>query len=182
MNSRYYHLSKSPVFKSLKVVDHPERVKASAPPPCPGDDAIGTDGVTAILNLEQGAGASKRPLDVGFPHLPLLLDIAYNDHWVRATGGISQEIRNGGFFRVSQDRPNPFNAATEIQYALPRDCYVRLEIFNVEGRHVVSLVDGEQRAGYNAVAWDASSFSSGVYFCRFRSGDFVETRRMVVIK
>jgi len=47
---------------------------------------------------------------------------------------------------------------------------------------VATLVDGKQKAGYITARWDASSFSSGIYFYRFQAGDFVQTRKMVVIK
>jgi len=84
-------------------------------------------------------------------------------------------------FSLFQNYPNPFNPITEIKYALPKDCYVRLEIYNILGQKVVSLVDGEQKAGYKMARWDASSFSSGIYFYRLQAGDFVKTRKMVLL-
>lgn len=83
---------------------------------------------------------------------------------------------------LSQNYPNPFNPVTEIRYALPRDCWVRLEVYSVLGRKVTSLVDGKQKAGYKIARWEAGSFSSGSYFYRLEAGDFVETRKMVLLK
>jgi len=65
---------------------------------------------------------------------------------------------------------------------LPNDCYVRLEVYNLLGQKVTSLVGGKQKAGYKIVRWDASSFSSGIYFCRLQAGEFVQTRKMILLK
>jgi len=85
-------------------------------------------------------------------------------------------------FSLSQNYPNPFNPTTEIRYTLPRDCQVRLEVYSILGQRVVTLVDERQQAGYRSVRWDASSLASGIYFYRLQAGDFVETKRMILLK
>jgi len=85
-------------------------------------------------------------------------------------------------FALSQNYPNPFNPITETKYTLPKDCYVRLNIFNILGQKVASLVDGEKKAGYKTVSWDAKGVASGVYLYRLQAGDFVETKRMVLLR
>jgi M6 family metalloprotease-like protein len=85
-------------------------------------------------------------------------------------------------FALSRNHPNPFRWATLIRYSLPRACYARLEIFNTRGKKVETLVDGYQPAGHKTVNWDASSLASGVYFYRLTAGDFVKTRKMVLLK
>ncbi len=90
-------------------------------------------------------------------------------------------------FSLSQNYPNPFNPITEIKYALPEECYVKLSIYNVLGQKVITLVNESQRAGYKIVRWDSRSQSgnevvSGVYFYRLEAGDFVETKKMVLIR
>jgi len=90
-------------------------------------------------------------------------------------------------FALKQNYPNPFNPTTEIKYVLPQDCLVRLEVYNILGQKVITLIDEEQKAGYKVVHWDSRSESgndvtSGIYFYRLQAGDFVQTRKMVVLK
>ena len=85
-------------------------------------------------------------------------------------------------FSLSQNYPNPFNPITKINYALPTDSHVRLDIYNILGQKVATLIDGNQKAGYKTARWDAGSFSSGIYFYRLQAGDFVQTRKMVLLK
>ncbi len=89
-------------------------------------------------------------------------------------------------FPLSQNYPNPFNSTTEIKYALPRDCYVQLDVLNILGQKVAGLVDGEQKAGYKTVRWDVGSLASGIYFCRLKvMGDrlkITKTRQMILLK
>jgi hypothetical protein len=85
-------------------------------------------------------------------------------------------------YSLSQNYPNPFNATTTIKYQLPVDSDVELEIYNLFGQKVATLVDSRQQAGYRSVIWDASEVSSGIYFYRLRAGDFTETKRMMLVK
>lgn len=85
-------------------------------------------------------------------------------------------------YSLSQNYPNPFNATTEIKYALPEDCWVKVEIYDILGQRVTSLVKEWQEAGYKSVRWDAGSIASGIYFYQLQAGDFVKTRKMVLIR
>jgi parallel beta-helix repeat protein len=85
-------------------------------------------------------------------------------------------------FSLSQNYPNPFNATTTIKYALPEAGQVRIDIYDLLGRKVETLVDEEKQAGQHQAVWDASRHSSGVYFYRIEAGDFAETRKMILLK
>ena len=86
-------------------------------------------------------------------------------------------------FSVAQNSPNPFNPTTAINYSLARDGNVTLDIFNVAGQKVDTIVKNEFRsAGPNSAIWDASGFSAGVYFYTVKSGSFSKTMKMTLLK
>jgi hypothetical protein len=85
-------------------------------------------------------------------------------------------------YSLQQNYPNPFNPSTTIEYTIPKDGYVSLKVFDITGREIASLVDKYQNAGSYIVMWDASKFSSGVYFYRIVAGDYIATKRMVLNK
>ena len=78
--------------------------------------------------------------------------------------------------------PNPFNATTEIKYYLPTNQNITLDIYDLLGRKVETLYDGRQPAGNHIAIWDASGFSSGIYFCRLTSGGKSKVIRMTLLK
>ena len=85
-------------------------------------------------------------------------------------------------FKLSTNYPNPFNPATEIEFALPKSCPAKLEIFNILGQRVTTLVDRQMEAGYHKVTWDGARFASGIYLYRLQAGDFVESKKMMLVK
>jgi len=87
-----------------------------------------------------------------------------------------------GAFELTQNYPNPFNPSTTIRYVLPQRSHVNLTVFNTLGQQVVQLVNGEMETGYHEVRFDGTGLSSGVYFYRMQTGDFVQTRKMLVVR
>jgi hypothetical protein len=85
-------------------------------------------------------------------------------------------------FGLQQNFPNPFNPSTTIQYGLPNRSYVTLKVFNMLGQTVALLQNGEQEAGYHKVQFDGRNLSSGVYLYRMQAGEFVQTRRLLLLK
>jgi hypothetical protein len=85
-------------------------------------------------------------------------------------------------FQLLQNYPNPFNPSTTIRYGLPGRSHVTLTIFNTLGQQVALLQNGEQRAGYHEVTFDAAGMSSGVYLYRMEAGSHVETKRLLVLR
>ncbi len=85
-------------------------------------------------------------------------------------------------FKLSQNYPNPFNAATTIEYDLPEAGRVTIDIYNILGHTIVTLVNEKNQAGQHRVVWNASDRSSGVYFYRIEAGDYTETRKMILLK
>jgi len=85
-------------------------------------------------------------------------------------------------FLLSQNYPNPFNPVTLIRFSLPTRSNVMLTVYNALGQQVAELVNGEAQAGYHEVTFDATSLPSGVYFCRLHAGEYVTTKRMILMK
>ena len=85
-------------------------------------------------------------------------------------------------FSLGQNYPNPFNPSTTIQYSLPEVSDVTLEVFNMLGQKVASLVDSRQTAGSYMVEFDGSNLASGTYMYRMQAGNFVQTRKFALIK
>jgi len=85
-------------------------------------------------------------------------------------------------FGLSQNYPNPFNPATTIQYTIPRAGHVRLEVYNILGQNVVTLVNQQQSAGSYEVAFDGSHLPSGIYFYRLTTPEGSVTRKMTLLK
>lgn len=85
-------------------------------------------------------------------------------------------------FNLSQNRPNPFNPITEISFDLPAASDVQLDIYNITGQRVATLVNGHLEAGHHAFSWDGSGVSSGIYLYRLQAGEFVGSRKMVLLK
>ncbi|MBI5404309.1 MAG: T9SS type A sorting domain-containing protein [Ignavibacteriae bacterium] len=85
-------------------------------------------------------------------------------------------------YSLSQNYPNPFNPVTKISYALPKDGFTTIKIYDVLSREIATLVSENKTAGYYSVDFDASAFSSGVYFYKLESGAFSEIKRMMLIK
>jgi len=83
---------------------------------------------------------------------------------------------------LEQNRPNPFNPITEIRFGLPEPCDVSLEIFNIMGQKVKTLVVSHLDAGFHSYSWDASGYSSGIYFTRLKAGLFTDTKKMILLK
>jgi len=101
------------------------------------------------------------------------------------TGKLVSTWQEGEFpeeITLHQNYPNPFNPVTTISYDLPGQIDVRLEIFDILGRHVATLVDEIQPPGTYQISWDASGVASGSYIYRITAGDVIQSRQTMVIK
>jgi len=120
----------------------------------------------------------------------------YDDKIMAATGdGIWQrdttEIATSIYFdyenfprtlKLSQNYPNPFNASTTISYSLSEPSDVAIEIYDILGRKIETIIQHSQPAGDNTILWNAEDVSSGLYFYRIQAGNHVETKKMVLLQ
>ncbi len=148
-----------------------------------------------LMSIACGDTLDSPCIDAGHPDiLDSLLDCSWGLGTIRSdmgaygggdsvTVGIDyEEIPMPDEFFVSQNYPNPFNAITVIRYNLPEPSNVAVEIFDILGRRVETLIQTEQPAGHHQVTWDAKGLTSGMYFCRIQAGDYAETKKMVLLK
>jgi hypothetical protein len=90
-------------------------------------------------------------------------------------------------FSLSQNYPNPLVSGTQISYALPKDVAVKVEVYNLLGEKVTTLVNREQTAGYKVIHWDGTSengnmVAPGIYFYRIGANGFTATKKMIVVQ
>lgn len=85
-------------------------------------------------------------------------------------------------YSLSQNFPNPFNPETSIRYSIPEQSHVTIKVFDILGREVTTLVDGEKNVGNYEVKFNSKKISSGIYFYRIQAGDFLSTKKMIVLK
>ncbi|RPI15331.1 MAG: T9SS C-terminal target domain-containing protein [Ignavibacteriae bacterium] len=86
------------------------------------------------------------------------------------------------YFSLSQNYPNPFNPSTTIKFDIPKSSNVQIVVYDMLGREVDELLNEERKPGSYEVRWDGSRYSSGVYFYKIISDEFVETKKMILIK
>ena len=103
--------------------------------------------------------------------------------------GVKEDKNIPARFSLEQNYPNPFNPTTTIRYSIPssplpfgKGLGVRLEVYDILGREVATLVNQEQQPGNYEVTFDASKLSSGIYFYRLQAGNFIQTKKMILLK
>jgi len=145
----------------------------------------------APVGFVQGAGTSNTPREYSFTdsNLPsgrYAYRIKQIDHSGSFTYTSALEVVIGVApleFTLSQNYPNPFNPTTTIEFTLPKDGHVLLKVFDMVGREVATLVDGERKAGViQQVLFDASSLGSGMYVYRLQSDGIVLGKKLMVVK
>jgi hypothetical protein len=85
-------------------------------------------------------------------------------------------------YSLEQNYPNPFNPVTKINYAIAKQGFVKISVFDLLGREVNVLVNEIKTPGFYSIDFNASNLSSGVYFYKLETNGFVDTKKMTVIK
>jgi hypothetical protein len=153
---------------------------------------IAGDGGT-ILSTEDGGGTWQTE-DSGIPYYLGGISAVEGEVW--AVGGSAVILHNNysavsvenprspviSNYELLQNHPNPFNPSTHIRFALPEESHVKLEIYNTLGERIATLVDEPRPTGYYTEQFDAAGLASGLYFYRLAAGDFVETKKLILLK
>ena len=96
--------------------------------------------------------------------------------------GVSNNTNIANSYKLSQNYPNPFNPTTSINYSISKSGLVTLKVYDILGKEVMTLVNEVKNAGNHEINFNASSLSSGVYFYRIESGNFIDTKKMFLLK
>ena len=94
----------------------------------------------------------------------------------------SDEAPIASRYELGQNYPNPFNPTTHIRFNIPETVNAKLTVFNVMGEEVATLVNGVIQAGGHTVSWNAASMPTGVYFYQLESGNFSQTKKLLLVK
>ncbi|MDP2366113.1 MAG: T9SS type A sorting domain-containing protein, partial [Ignavibacteria bacterium] len=104
------------------------------------------------------------------------------DRIARLVLKVSGEVKLPTVYALEQNYPNPFNPSTTIKFSVPEEVNVNLSIFNLLGERVKELKNDLMKPGYYEVEFNASALASGIYFYRIKAGDFIDTRKMLLLK
>ncbi|HSP86935.1 MAG TPA: T9SS type A sorting domain-containing protein, partial [Ignavibacteriaceae bacterium] len=100
---------------------------------------------------------------------------------------IDQESKSPDNYSLFQNYPNPFNGETTIKYNVSKEANVKIEIFNVLGERIKTLINEQQMPDYYSVRWDSkndkgNTMNSGIYFVRFFSNNFSEIKKIILLR
>ena len=85
-------------------------------------------------------------------------------------------------YSLKQNFPNPFNPTTTIRYSIPKAVHITIKVYNIIGQLVATLIDEYKQAGNYEIKFNGSNLSSGVYFYRMQAGNFVEVKKLILLK
>ena len=101
---------------------------------------------------------------------------------LNAVVGVNNQNGIPEIYSLSQNYPNPFNPSTKIDFAIPKNGFVTLKVYDILGQEVAQLLNKDFQAGSYTVDYNASMLPSGVYFYKIISGDFIDTKKMILVK
>jgi len=100
----------------------------------------------------------------------------------QGTSGVNDESGIPEVYSLMQNYPNPFNPSTKIEYSIPEVSFATIEVYDMLGNEVATLVNEEKATGSYEVKFDAAGLSSGIYFYKLQAGSFVETKKMILLR
>jgi hypothetical protein len=159
------------VFRSAVPTAEPEAGAFNAS----GTDAIDA-GEVIITNAYAQSGLAGSPVRID----AIRVGTTWEGTLFSAVGNAPEDLPER--FTLEQNYPNPFNPSTTIEYAIPHSGLVTLRVYNVLGEEIATLFDDTQPAGTFTAKWDASGIPSGVYFYRLTAGEYIQTRKMVLLR
>jgi hypothetical protein len=136
-----------------------------------------------------GAGTTTEPRSYSFTDNQLSMgEYTYRLKQIDYDGSfdysseISVEITAPSVYSLEQNFPNPFNPSTKINFSIAESGIVKIVVYNMLGQEVSLLLNGFEEAGQHTITFDASSLTSGVYFYKLETSNYIQTRKMILAK
>ncbi|MDP6134013.1 MAG: T9SS type A sorting domain-containing protein, partial [Candidatus Marinimicrobia bacterium] len=107
---------------------------------------------------------------------------AFENNQLYMVASLTEAVAFPEAFSLDRAYPNPFNPTTTLSFSIPVDSEVILSIYNLQGRQVSTLVNGNMAAGYHSVVWNADRYSSGVYIVKMMTSEFTKTQKLMLMK
>jgi hypothetical protein len=138
----------------------------------------------------------KYPLTLRAENMDIIIqDITGKELNVRLSDGEELSISNSSISklkvsgelivkdcRLEQNYPNPFNPSTTINFSIPKTTEVTLTVYNTLGQKVIELVNEQLETGYYSFKWEAGDAASGIYIYQLKAGEFIQSKKMILIK
>ena len=148
-----------------------------------GDDWGNATGLTGIAQLTTGGEpnisftiSESGYFDIYFDDLSLEYSIEGPVDIAIETAEIPLQ------YKLNQNYPNPFNPITTVKFSIPAKTHVNISIFNILGQRIITLIDENKAAGTFQIRWDASNYSTGLYFYQIKTTDFVQTKKLMLVR
>jgi len=136
------------------------------------------DWVVPEISTDQGRIIVVQDNDIGADYQDMSGNFTINE----TTTGITDKNNQPKDFIIYPAYPNPFNNSTIISFKLPEKSQVKINVFNIVGEEVKTLVNSEMQPGLHKIRWNADEVPSGVYFYAIETKNFVETRKLILLK
>lgn len=107
---------------------------------------------------------------------------AWESNGVFVLGKLTEMLPLPDEFSLDNAYPNPFNPETTIGFSLPLDIKISIDVYDINGRFLETLIERNLLAGYHSIIWNASSYSSGVYFIKMQAGGYIRTQKLILMK
>jgi hypothetical protein len=125
------------------------------------------------------AGSTNTGGGYHYPTWSVFTTIKYS----QTTTGLEQEILSAPVkYKLKQNHPNPFNPSTKIKFTLPKSEHAKIEVYNIIGQKIQTLLNKSMPAGYHEVEFNGLNLSSGVYLYRIEAGEWQDVKKMILLK
>lgn len=148
-------------------------------------DSAATRGTEYYYNIRIAGSTIPANSELNIPSVRLTSSKFYTQTYLPAkvgTTGIEEASNAPREYKLYNNYPNPFNPETTIRYSLAAGSHVSLKIYDMLGREVITLVDGEKAAGVHSIKFNAASLSSGIYIYRITAGSFTDLKKLMLLK